>query len=63
MASGKNSSDIVGLSLQTDVEMNKVSPDFLRNFAISLHRPDAGTIFLSCGALRSLEVMRKSSKL
>lgn len=46
-----------GLSLHTDVEMNRVSPDFLRSFAISVDRPDADAVFLSCGALRSLEVI------
>ena len=48
---------IQGLSLQTDVEMNRVSPDYLRSFALSLDRPDADAIFLSCGALRSLDVL------
>ena len=48
---------IEGLGLCTDLEMNRVSPGFLRDFAISLDRPDAEAIFLSCGALRSLEVV------
>ena len=48
---------IKGLSLRTDAEMNKVSPAYLRDFAISLDRPDADAIFLSCGALRSLDII------
>ena len=48
---------IEGLSLRTDIEMNKVSPSYLRSFAISLDRPEADAIFLSCGALRSLEIL------
>ena len=48
---------IEGLGLHTDVEMNRVSPGFLRDFALSLDRPDAEAIFLSCGALRSLDVI------
>lgn len=50
-------SAIGGLSLQTDVEMNRVSCAFLRDFALSLDRPEADALFLSCGALRSLDVL------
>lgn len=46
-----------GLGLMTDVEMNRVSPGYLRDFAISLDRPEADAIFLSCGALRSLDIV------
>jgi len=48
---------VTGLGLMTDVEMNRVAPSFLRDFAISLDRPDVDAIFLSCGALRSLDVV------
>ena len=48
---------IEGLCLTKDIKMNRVSPGFLRDFAISLDRPDADAIFLSCGALRSLEII------
>jgi maleate isomerase len=48
---------IEGLSLTTDIEMNRVSPAYLRSFALSLDRPEAEAIFLSCGALRSLEIV------
>jgi len=50
---------ISGLSLYTDVEMNKVAPAYIREFAISLDRPEADAIFLSCGALRSLEIIEE----
>ena len=48
---------IQGMSLHTDVEMNKVTPAYIRDFAISLDRPDVNAIFLSCGALRSLDII------
>ena len=48
-----------GLGLMTDVEMNRVSPAYLRDFAISLDRPDAEAIFLSCGALRALDIVEE----
>lgn len=43
-----------GLGLHTDEEMNRVTPAFLHDFAVSLDRPDCDAVFLSCGALRSL---------
>jgi maleate isomerase len=43
----------------TDVEMNQVAPDFLRDFAISLDRPDVDAVFLSGGALRSLDIIEE----
>lgn len=48
---------IKGLSLRTDVEMNKVSPNYLHDFALALDQPESDAIFLSCGALRSLEII------
>jgi len=54
---GFDVTDIKGLGLMTDVEMNRVSPGFLAAFAMSLDRSNADAIFLSCGALRSLEVI------
>ncbi|KGR89883.1 hypothetical protein CD30_14525 [Ureibacillus massiliensis 4400831 = CIP 108448 = CCUG 49529] len=51
--------NIKGLGLLTDEEMNKVTLDSLIKFAISIDHPDAEAIFLSCGALRSVEVIEK----
>jgi len=56
-ARGFEISDIRGLNLLTDTEMNRVSPAFLAKFARSLDGPDVDAIFLSCGALRSLEII------
>lgn len=56
-ARGFEISEIRGLNLLTDTEMNKVSPRFLGEFAQSLDAPDVDALFLSCGALRSLEVV------
>lgn len=49
--------ELRGLGLLTDVDMNRVTPRTLYDFAMSLDRRDADAIFLSCGALRSLEVI------
>jgi maleate isomerase len=49
--------DIQGLNLTLDSEMVRVSPAFIADMAASLDRPDADAIFISCDALRSIEVI------
>ena len=39
--------------------MVKVTPDFIKEFALSIDRQDAEAIFISCGALRSIDVVDK----
>ncbi|MFQ5551490.1 MAG: arylmalonate decarboxylase [Gemmatimonadales bacterium] len=46
-----------GLGLNYDREMIRVSPDFLVEFAQAIDCPDADALLLSCGALRSVEVV------
>ncbi len=48
---------IEGLNLEKDSDMVRVAPSFIRDFAISLDRPDADAVFISCGALRTLDVI------
>jgi maleate isomerase len=49
--------DIQGLNITNDSDMVRVSPSYIRDFAISVDRPDADAIFVSCGALRTIEVI------
>ncbi|MEN8198200.1 MAG: arylmalonate decarboxylase, partial [Pseudomonadota bacterium] len=49
--------EIQGLNLAKDSDMVRVTPDYIREFAISLDRPDADAVFISCGALRTLDVI------
>ena len=49
--------DIAGLNLERDSDMVRVAPDYVTEFALSLDRPDADAIFVSCGALRTLDVV------
>ncbi|WNK01565.1 Asp/Glu racemase [Thalassospiraceae bacterium LMO-JJ14] len=49
--------DIQGLNLEKDSDMVRVSPDFIMDMALQLDRPDADAIFISCGALRSVDVI------
>lgn len=46
-----------GLGLSYDRDMIRVSPDYLIEFARAIDRPDAEALLLSCGALRSLDVV------
>ncbi len=50
---------IHGLGLEKDSDMVRVTPRFLAEFAVSLDRPDADAVFISCGALRSLGVVEE----
>lgn len=48
---------ISGLNLEKDSDMVRVSPEYLEQFAVSVDRADADAIFVSCGALRTLDVV------
>ncbi|MBW2592244.1 MAG: arylmalonate decarboxylase [Deltaproteobacteria bacterium] len=54
--------DIHGLNITNDADMVKVAPDFLKEFALSIDKPEAEAIFISCGALRSLDVVDEIEK-
>lgn len=48
---------MTGLEIEKDSDMVRVPPKFLLEFAVSLDQPDADAIFISCGALRTLDVV------
>jgi maleate isomerase len=56
-AAGFDVQAITGFNLEKDSDMVLVSPDYIREFALSLDHPDADAIFISCGALRTLDVI------
>lgn len=49
--------DIQGLNIEKDSEMVRVTPRFLADFAAELDRAEADAVFISCGALRTLDVI------
>ncbi len=49
--------EIQGLNLEKDSDMVRVTPDFLMEFAASVDHPEAEALFISCGALRSIEII------
>lgn len=51
--------DIQGLNLERDSQMVRVAPSFLADMTAGLARPDADAIFISCGALRSVDVIEE----
>ena len=48
---------ICGLNLEKDSDMVRVAPDYITEFALAQDRTDADAIFVSCGALRTLDVI------
>ena len=49
--------DIQGMNIVKDTDMVRVTPDFIMEYAKSIDRPDADAIFVSCGALRTLDII------
>jgi len=56
-ANGSNILDIQGLNIENAVDMVRVAPDYLLEFGAEVDRPEAEAIFISCGALRSMEII------
>lgn len=50
-------SSLRGLNLEKDSDMIRVRPDVIARLAASVDRLDAQAVFISCGALRSLDVV------
>jgi len=48
---------ICGLNLEKDSDMVRVAADYITEFALAQDHPDADAIFVSCGALRTLDVI------
>ena len=48
---------ICGLNLEKDSDMVCVAADYITEFALAQDHPDADAIFVSCGALRTLDVI------
>ena len=48
---------ICGLNLEKDSDMVRVTPEFITEFALAQDCAEADAIFVSCGALRTLDVV------
>lgn len=49
--------DIQGMNIVKDTDIVRVTPDFIMEYAQRVDRPEAEAIFVSCGALRTLDVI------
>lgn len=47
------------MNLQRDSDMVRVCPEYIADFAASVDRTDADAVFVSCGALRTLDVVQQ----
>jgi len=56
-AAGFEVVSLCGLNLEKDSDMVRVAPDYIAEFALAQDRSDADAIFVSCGALRTLDVI------
>jgi maleate isomerase len=51
--------DIQGLNIADGAQMGLIAPDYLVEFALSVDRPDAEAIFVSCGGIRTIDVIEE----
>lgn len=58
-AAGFGISAIRGLNLDKDADMVRVTPQAIGRLAASVDRPDADAVFVSCGALRTIDIVEK----
>lgn len=49
--------DIQGLNIASGWDMGLVTPAYWKKFALEIDQPEADAIFLSCGGVRTLEVV------
>ena len=46
-----------GMNILKDPDMRRVVPDFIKEYARNIDHPEAEAIFISCGGIRSLEIV------
>lgn len=51
--------NLQGMNLLLDTDIVRVSTDFIKEFAKSVDTPDAEALFISCGALRSVDIIEE----
>lgn len=48
---------MVGMGIELDQDIHRVRPEFIKSFAASHTHPESDALFISCGALRTLDVL------
>ena len=51
--------DIQGLNVEDNEAMGRIKPSYIRDFALSIDQPDADAIFVSCGGIRTIDVLQE----
>ena len=51
--------DIQGLNVADNEAMGRIKTSFIRDFALSIDQPDADAIFVSCGGIRTIDVLQE----
>lgn len=51
--------DIQGLNVEDGEAMGRITPGFLREFALGIDHADADAIFVSCGGIRTIDVIEE----
>ncbi len=51
--------DIQGLNVEDGEAMGRITRECLKEFALSVDRPDADVIFFSCGGIRTIDVLQE----
>ena len=51
--------DIQGLNVEDGEAMGRITRECLRDFALGIDRPDADAIFVSCGGIRTIDVLQE----
>ncbi len=50
---------MAGMNLEKDSDMVRVTPDYIHDYAAAVDVPAAEAVFISCGALRSIDIIAR----
>jgi len=56
---GFNVLDIKGMQIDDGSIMGNITPGYIKKFALSLDRPEADAIFISCGGIRTIDILQE----
>ena len=56
---GFNVLDIQGMQIDDGSVMGNITPDYIKEFALSLDRLEADAIFISCGGIRTIDILQE----
>ena len=56
---GFNVLDIKGMQIDDGSIMGNITPSYIKEFALSLDRPEADAIFISCGGIRTIDILQE----